>query len=851
MKAEILVLAAFCLLGSPSLATETSSRESSRSSAPDSELSPAAPQPSVAWHRPLPLRFEANRGQSHPKVKFMSRGHGYTLFLTPEEAVLTVMGRPGATRAMDATPADPAGTPSRTAAVRIRLIDSAPSPKVSGVERLSGRSHYFLGSDSAKWHADVPSYAKVKYQEVYPGVDLVYYGNEGRLEHDFILAPGADPGAIQIAFEGIEGLEIDARGSLLLRTSVGELRLQTPHAFQQKDGLRREIPSRYVLSSSRKVGIEVASYDATRPLVIDPILTYSTYLGGNGEDNGGGIHVDDSGIYVGGLTLSTDFPTQDPLFASNSGGFDAFVAKLDPTGSSLVYATYLGGSGDEIQRDLAVDEAGNAYVFGETTSSDLPTTAGAFDTACGDDGSCDGGTPDVFVTKLDSTGSALVYSTYLGGGGSDIAGKITVDPSDSAYVVGYTNSTNFPTSPGAFDEECGNDGLCDGGVRDAFVTKLDSTGAALSYSSYLGGSDADRAFGVAVDAAGSAYLAGSTFSADFPVTAGAFDSTCGTDGTCNGADDAFAAKFAADGASLLYATYLGGSGDGDSDIEEFAWAIDVDRQRSAYLTGQTDSADFPVANPLLPSYGGGGLDSFVTKLNPAGTDLAYSSYLGGSGFDHGYGIAVDEFGTAYVTGATVSSDFPIIQPLAGPGNSCQNCEYGFYESFLTRLNSTGSAFLYSTYLGGSSAEYGSDLAVGPSGDIYLSGDTYSTDFPTVAPFQPAHGAGSNWDAFVARIETLDADGDAVVDDADNCVDVPNQDQRDSNGDGYGNLCDPDLNGDEIVNFIDLGMMKSVFFGNDADADLNGDGVVNFLDLGIMKSFFFGSPGPKCDLCPPL
>ncbi len=314
------------------------------------------------------------------------------------------------------------------------------------------------------------------------------------------------------------------------------------------------------------MGIEVASYDATRPLVIDPILTYATYLGGNGEDNGGGIHVDDSGIYVGGMTLSTDFPSQDPLVASNSGGFDAFVAKLDPTGSSLVYATYLGGSGDEIQRDLAVDEAGNAYVFGETTSSDLPTTAGAFDTACGDDGSCDGGTPDAFVSKLDPTGSA---------------------------------------------------------------------------------------------------------------------------------------------------------------------------------------------------------------------------------------------------------------------------------------------FLYSTYLGGSSAEYGADLAVGPSGDIYLNGDTYSTDFPTVAPFQPAHGVGSNWDAFVARIETLDADGDALVDDADNCVDVPNEDQRDSNGDGYGNLCDPDLNGDEIVNFIDLGMMKSVFFGNDADADLNGDGVVNFLDLGIMKSFFFGSPGPKCDLCPPL
>jgi hypothetical protein len=851
MKARILALVSFCLLASPSTASNTPADETSRPDAPGSEISSAAQQPGVEWSRPLPLRFEANQGQSHPTVKFLSRGRGYTLFLTPEEAVLAVMGRPHAAGTADVTPAGSSGTPSRNAAVRIRLVDGAPNPKVSGVEKLSGGSHYFLGNDSSAWKANIPGYAKVKYQAVYPGVDLVYYGNDGRLEHDFLLAPGADPDAIQIAFEGIEGLEIEASGDLLLRTSVGELRMQKPRAFQQQDQGRREIPSRYVLSSSRKVGIELASYDATRPLVIDPILTYSTYLGGNSEDNGGGIHVDDSGIYVGGLTLSTDFPTQDPLYSSNSGGFDAFVAKLDPTGSSLVYATYLGGTGDEIQRALAVDEEGNAYVFGETTSTDLPTTVGAFDTTCGDDGSCDGGTPDVFVTKVDPTGSALVYSTYLGGGGSDIAGKIAVDASDSAYVVGYTNSTNFPTSPGAFDETCGSDGLCDGGVRDAFVTKLDPTGAALGYSTYLGGSEADRAFGVALDAAGSAYVAGSTFSADFPATAGAFDSSCGTDGACDSADDAFTAKLAADGTSLLYATYLGGSGDGDSNIEEYAWAIAVDRQGSAYVTGQTDSTDFPMANALFPVFGGGSLDSFVTRLNPSGSALEYSSYLGGSADDQGYGIAVDEFRTAYVTGATLSLDFPIVAPLPGPGNSCQNCEYGFYESFLMRLNSTGSAILYSTYLGGSSAEYGAYLAVGSSGDVYLTGDTYSTDFPTVDPFQPAHGVGANWDAFVARIETLDADGDTVVDDADNCVDVPNEDQRDSNGDGYGNLCDPDLNGDEIVNFIDLGMMKSVFFGGDANADLNGDGVVNFLDLGIMKSYFFGSPGPKCDLCPPL
>ncbi len=256
-----------------------------------------------------------------------------------------------------------------------------------------------------------------------------------------------------------------------------------------------------------------------------------------------------------------------------------------------------------------------------------------------------------------------------------------------------------------------------------------------------------------------------------------------------------------------------------------------------------------MANALFPGFGGGGLDSFAVKVDPLGSSLEYATYLGGSRTDQAFGIAVDSFGNAYVTGTTDSLDFPLQDALPGPGNTCQNCEYGFMESFLLRLNASGSALLYSTYLGGSSAEYGSGLALGDWGEVYLAGDTYSTDFPVVDPFQSTHGAGSNWDAFLAVIETDDTDGDGVQDDADNCTRAPNQDQRDSNGDGYGNACDPDLDGNGVVNFIDLGVMKSVFFGSDDDADLNGDGVVNFLDLGIMKSYFFEAPGPKCDACP--
>ncbi len=473
---RILLLVASCLLGLPSAAIEIATRQEPRPGAATEQLSSADRQAPPAWDRRLPLRFEANRGQSDSQVEFLSRGRGYTLFLTPAEAVLALLTRGGAN---DTTAGSPADTRPRSAVVRISLVDAQPSPKLTGLQELPGRSHYFLGDDPKAWRSSVPGFAKVKYEQVYPGVDLVYYGNAGLLEHDFILAPGADPDAIQMAFEGIDGMEIEADGSLLLRTPAGQMRLRKPCAFQETETGRREIRSRYALTSSRQAGIEVAAYDASRTLVIDPILTYSTYLGGNSEDNGGGIAFDETGIYIGGLTWSTNFPTQDPLFNWNSGGFDAFVAKLDPTGSSLIFATYFGGSGDEIERDMAVDATGSAYLFGETTSTDLPTTAGAVDTTCGGDGFCDGGSPDVFVTKLDPAGSALVYSTYLGGGGSDIAGKIAVDASGSAHVVGYTKSTDFPTSAGAFDPECGSDGLCDGGTWDAFATKLDPAGSSL------------------------------------------------------------------------------------------------------------------------------------------------------------------------------------------------------------------------------------------------------------------------------------------------------------------------------------------------------------------------------------
>jgi len=490
----------------------------------------------------------------------------------------------------------------------------------------------------------------------------------------------------------------------------------------------------------------------------DPVITYSTFLGGNGEDNGGGLHVDATGITIGVNTTSTDLPTPNGGQPANAGGFDSYVAKLDPTGATLLWATYFGGSGDDTERDLVVDAAGDVYLLGETDSSDLPTTVGAFDRTYG------GGGLDTFVAKFDGDDGSLVWATYLGGSGSDVGGKIAVDGNLSAYVSAYTNSSDLPTTTGAFDRTCGTDGTCneacgvDGCTRrrDCFAAKLAPDGSALDYLTYLGGSAFDRCFGIDVDASGRAVVVGSTFSADFPATQGAYDTSCGTDGSCNAADDAFVAMLDAAGANLVYATFLGGSGNGDAAIDEYGWAVDVDASGRAWVVGQTDSTDFPTPNGARTTFGGDALDAFVAELDPTGATLAFATYLGGVGVDQGLAIAVDPLGRIDVAGVTASTDFPQVGALAGPGNACENCALGFTEVFVTRLDPTGGSLLFSTFLGGSNSDYGSSLALAGSSTIYVAGDAASTDFPLVAPFQAAHGetpppSTANYDAFVTRI----------------------------------------------------------------------------------------------------
>ena len=714
--------------------------------------------PLVKAYGRLPLSFEANQGQTDAQVKFVSRSRGYTLFLTGRAEALLILSR----RHPQATAADPGQSrfgkkekPISTL-VRMNLVGANATPRVEGLGELPGKANYFIGNDPKKWRTNVPTYAKVNYRAVYRGVDLVYYGNQSQLEHDFVVAPGADPSVITMGIEGPDKLSVNAQGDLVLMMKDGEIRFQKPMIYQDLDGGRHEIAGGYKLHGKHQVGFEIAAYDRTKPLVIDPQLVYSTYLGGGSEDEGFGIALDSFGnAYVTGYTDSggqfgtPTFPTTSGAFQTALAGFyDAFVTKLNSAGSGLVYSTYLGGSDSMVGQGtagniglgIAVDSSGSAYVAGVTDSTDFPTTFGAFQTA---NASTAGA---AFVTKLNSAGSGLVYSTYLRGSGVN---GIAVDSAGSAYVTGGAGS-NFPTTPGAFQTA-----LAGGG--DAFVTKLNSSGSGLVYSTYLGGSSNDVGQGIAVDSSGNALVTGSTESTNFPTTSGAFQtSNATTDPHCRHCTDAFVTKLNSAGSGLVYSTYLGGSS------RDVGQGIAVDSSGNAFVTGFTTSTNFPTTPGAFQTVQAAfaSVDAFVTKLNATGSGLVYSTYLGGGFTDRAFGIAVDSSGSAYVTGQTDSTDFPTT-----PG-AFQTVQTAFptLDAFVTRLNSAGSGLVYSTYLGGSDSDAGLGIAVDSSGSAYVTGLTRSTDFPTTSgAFQTTLGGSIN--AFVAKLpEAFSTPGGKVTGD---------------------------------------------------------------------------------------
>jgi hypothetical protein len=676
----------------------------------------------------LPLRFEANAGQTDAQVKFLSRGSGYSLYLTQAEAVLALSNRKSKTEA------------GPQSVVRMKFAGANPEPQIEGADALPSKSNYLIGNDPSKWRQNVASYEKVRYRSVYPGIDLIYYGNQQQLEYDFVVAPGADPNAIKLDFEGVKQIRVDDRGDVVLDTGTAEVRQSRPVTYQEVNGSRQEIASQYALAENGEVSFKIGQYDRSRPLVIDPVLSYSTFLGGGADESAESIAVDAAGnAYVTGYTSSSDFPTKNPLQAQTPGLEDAFVVKLNPGGSDLVFSTYLGGNGFTSGDDIALDEEGNVWVIGNTSAADFPTVNPLQPALAG--------SADVFVARLNRNGSALIFSTYLGGGGSDYNGSLKVDSEGDILMTGITNSTNFPTvnafqpahAPSIiipcppFPQICFRGPYI--GSEDAFVSKLKGDGSALVFSTYLGGSRGDDGQDLAIDGNGDIYIIGVTGSIDFP-TANPLQAANGGFGSNNPNTlyDAFVAKFNANGA-LVYSTYFGGNS------PDFGRAISLDQAGNVYLLGRTSSPNFPTVAPLKSTLSGGS-DIFVAKLNRTGSAILYSTYLGGSSFEEAADMKVDAQGNAYITGETGSTDFPTvnaIQSTLNPGPPCRTIiGADLTDGVVTKLNASGSSLVFSTYLGGSCHDNGIAIAIDRNGSAYVAGWTTSVNFPvTPRAFQTA------------------------------------------------------------------------------------------------------------------
>jgi hypothetical protein len=678
----------------------------------------------------LPLSFEANSGQFDSKVKFASRCSNYNLFLSSDEALITYN--------------------SSGSNFKMRLDGANPKPRIVGVDELPGKSNYIGGSNPKRWRSDISNYSRVRYENIYNGIDVIYYGNNRQLEYDFLIAPGSDPDLINISFDGVQKISIDNSGDLLLSISGEEIRFHKPIIYQEANGIRNTVSGRYLIRSGNKIGFKLGEYDSKKTLVIDPVISYSSRFGSSGLSDSIGIVVDKDGnsyvtgkVSYQGYNTDPNFPMTPDSFNSSFGGlYDIYVTKLNPTGTEIIYSTYLGGNNYEEASGIAVDDDGNAYITGYTASSDFPTTPNAYQHSWIDIATA------AFVTKLNSNGTALVYSTLLSGkdeldamgrpvgGVADIATSIAVDKEGNAYVGGYTFSNTFPVTANAFQSSISD---CTGPrCNDGFVTKLNSEGSALIYSTYIGGNGQDTPSGIAVDQAGNVFVTGDTTSTNFPTTSVAFQKVFSSNSSFLNPSDAFITKLNTKGNALVYSTYLGGkSGDSVHDIA-------IDTQGNAYVSGYTLSSDFPTTSfAFRPVFQGSSPNIFVTKVNPNGSALVYSTFLGSTYIGKTTGIAVDSAGNSYVTGQTASTRFPVTK------SATQSTLNKIIDAFVTKVNVDGSALAFSTYLGGEGSDSGSDIAISSKGEVYVTGSA-SFNFPeTSGSVQIAPGFTST---FVVKYE---------------------------------------------------------------------------------------------------
>ncbi|MCA1032798.1 SBBP repeat-containing protein [Bacillus timonensis] len=654
----------------------------------------------------IPLFFEENVGQTSEQVKYLSKNNRSTVFFKNNE-VVSFLRKPLKKN-------EKSEVEWSTNVVRMKFLNAKHDSKIEGVDKQNGTVNYFKGNDDYNWNVDIPTYSKIRYKQIYPGINLIFYGNQRNHQFDFIIEPGYDFEKIAIEFEGIDSIDKDEYGKLELHFEGGSFVIHQPYIYQQYENEQKEIKGSFKIIGRNKIGFSLKEqYDKKKQLVIDPVLDYSTFLGGSADDSGFGIAVDSAGnTYVTGSTRSSNFPTVNAIDANIDGPEDVFITKINSAGDAIVYSTYLGGSSNDFGQSIAVDSAGNAYITGSTTSSNFPTV-NAIDTSYN-------GNEDAFVTKINAAGNAIVYSTFLGGSSVDRGNSIVVDSTGNAYIAGATRSSNFPTQ-NAIDPSFNGD-------LDGFVTKINAAGNAIVYSTYLGGSSLDAANSIDIDSSGNAYITGQTRSSNFP-TVNAIDPTF------NGVQEAFVTKINAAGNAIVYSTFLGGSGN------DAANGIAVDSSGNAYISGITSSSDFPTVNAIDPSFNGV-FDVFITKINAAGNAIVYSTYLGGSSEESSRDIAVDVAGNAYVTGRTNSSDFPVV-------NAIDSCFNGVADAFVTKINALGNAIVYSTFLGGNAFDQGHRIAVDNAGSVYVTGFTSSSDFPTKNAIDPTYNGGV--DAFVVKI----------------------------------------------------------------------------------------------------
>jgi len=734
--------------------------------APEEEAATQARLEQAFGH--LPLYFVENQGQMDERVAYYIQGSDKMIYFTPEGVTFALTAsltqtaatagahtaalRPVAFRSGRETP------PERQRwVVKLDFVGANPDVRPVGEEQQEAVISYFEGQPD-EWRTGLPTYSRLVYRDLWPGIDLAYYGTVDRLKYEFIVHPGADPGQIRLAYRGATGVAVNAAGQLEVETPIGGFADDSPVAYQEIDGQRVDVPVEYALhpfdplpvysraesDDSTLYTFQIGPYDRSHPLVLDPVvLVYCGYIGGSGPDEGSGIAVDGAGnVYVVGATWSSEawgFPVTVGPDLTYNGDYDkdAFVAKVQADGTALAYCGYIGGSDYDWGEGIAVDGAGNAYVVGYTTS----TEAEGFPVTVGPDLTYNGDEYDAFVAKVNAAGTALVYAGYIGGSAWDYSYGIAVDGAGNAYVVGYTESSEA----GGFPVTVGPDLTYNGGQCDAFVAKVNAAGTGLVYAGYIGGSDLDYGYGIGVDGAGNAYVVGDTFSS----AAEGFPVTVGPDLTFNGYDDVYVAKVSAAGTALVYAGYIGGSG------WEYGSGIAVDGAGNAYVVGYTWSSaagGFPVTVGPDLTYSGGEYDAFVAKVNAAGTALTYCGYIGGLGEDVGNGIAVDGAGNAYVVGSTGSSEAQGFPVTVGPDLTYNGDEY---DAFVAKVNAAGTGLVHAGYIGGSDLDKGSGIAVDGAGNAYVVGRIWSSEaqgFPvTVGPDLTYNGGN---DAFVAKVATI-------------------------------------------------------------------------------------------------